>query len=377
MCVCPYTSLIPSRFIVTWNGFAFVLVMFHTVSQSIIVLHGGTITVESEGEGRGTTFSFRLPLNKFTKKQVPVAYPKSSEVDGHPEPQRTPTDGEDVGNVEREVNKLKFTHFAPRRPRHPLIASIPDEGEERTSDPVKLIFQDSGEVDVVPRAGEDVDSSVRVGQSYEREARTGRMSFSFGRRMSRRGTVRQSVTPNYYSRSRPQSPSWCDVRGDVSVTRPGALRRGSARTEGRVQKFIGMDGDGDVLVSSPRRFERVLVVDDATSNRRMLSRLLRRRCDVIEEASNGEQAVDRVRASIEDENPYDLIFMDYVMPLMDGPTATTAIRGLGFTGLIFGLTGNVLQCDKDAFLSSGASFILFKPFDLDLFEAALRSVERR
>eukprot|EP01042_Synura_sphagnicola_P000731 gene731-biopygen778 len=137
-----------------------------------------------------------------------------------------------------------------------------------------------------------------------------------------------------------------------------------------------MDDDEDVLVSSPRRFVRVLVVDDASSNRRMLSRLLRRRCDVIEEASDGEQAVDRVRASIEGDSPYDLIFMDYVMPLMDGPTATKAIRGLGFTGLIFGLTGNVLQCDKDAFLSSGASFILFKPFDLDLFEAALRSVER-
>ena len=73
---------------------------------------------------------------------------------------------------------------------------------------------------------------------------------------------------------------------------------------------------------------------------------------------------------------YDIIMMDFVMPIMDGPTATREMRKAGFTGYIFGLTGNVLVSDIEFFKAHGANYVLTKPFDVltyDKIVAELRS----
>ena len=53
---------------------------------------------------------------------------------------------------------------------------------------------------------------------------------------------------------------------------------------------------------------------------------------------------------------------------MDGPTATRAIRELGYTGRIFGVTGNG---NVQVFMDSGVERVLMKPFSLPEFQAAL------
>ena len=84
----------------------------------------------------------------------------------------------------------------------------------------------------------------------------------------------------------------------------------------------------------------ILVVDDSPLNRKMLCKLLKSRGHVIEEAADGQQCVDKVKQEADAGRNYDVILMDFVMPVMDGPTATRAIRAMDVKSPIFGLTGN-------------------------------------
>ena len=89
----------------------------------------------------------------------------------------------------------------------------------------------------------------------------------------------------------------------------------------------------------------ILVVDDSHLNRKMLMKFLKKDGHRCTEAEDGLEAIERVKERIDFSNgghgkPYDAILMDFIMPNMDGPTATRQIRSMGYTGVIFGVTGN-------------------------------------
>ena len=76
-------------------------------------------------------------------------------------------------------------------------------------------------------------------------------------------------------------------------------------------------------------------------------------------ADNGLQAVDLCT-----ENMYDIIFMDNIMPIMDGTTATKLIRSSTInrsTPIIF-LTADVLKESISKYMEVGATDFLSKPF---------------
>jgi signal transduction histidine kinase len=106
-----------------------------------------------------------------------------------------------------------------------------------------------------------------------------------------------------------------------------------------------------------------LVVDDHHLNRLLVKQILKNAwpaCTVVE-AENGAQALDFWRAQ-----RFDLVFMDMLMPVMDGVQTTQAIRQ-SFTshGLapVIGLTANVNPQDLARFKDAGLSALLLKPFE--------------
>jgi CheY-like chemotaxis protein len=117
--------------------------------------------------------------------------------------------------------------------------------------------------------------------------------------------------------------------------------------------------------------KRMLIVDDAPTNRKMLVRTLIDKVDVIHEACDGLVAVEKVRESIANNQPFDVILMDFMMPNMNGPDATRVIRGMGNNSIILGVTGNVGGEDMTHFISRGADGVLPKPFDLTAMCALL------
>ena len=127
--------------------------------------------------------------------------------------------------------------------------------------------------------------------------------------------------------------------------------------------------------AEPRSPTRVLTVDDVTMNRKILRRVLENRFDVIDEAEDGHKAVEIIAKSLEggDQFLYDVITMNYQIPVMDGVTATRRIRRLGFLGKIIVVTGNALEEGMATFKESGADAVLMKPLDIRRFDAFMRS----
>jgi signal transduction histidine kinase/ActR/RegA family two-component response regulator len=121
-----------------------------------------------------------------------------------------------------------------------------------------------------------------------------------------------------------------------------------------------------------RSFHHLLIVDDSPLNRKMLVKTFRAAGHTCDEAEDGMKAIAKVKEKMESASPYyTAILMDFVMPIMDGPTATKAIRALGYTAPIFGVTGNTLDSDVDYFVCCGANSVLAKPLEMRNFDRVM------
>jgi len=114
---------------------------------------------------------------------------------------------------------------------------------------------------------------------------------------------------------------------------------------------------------------RILVVDDAPLNRKLLMRLLLKRGHKVDTAEDGMEAYDKVVTEMKEGKRYDTILMDFQMPVMDGPTATQKIRSIGCDSFVVGITGNVLPQDVEHFKTCGADGVLGKPFEIEELES--------
>ena len=113
----------------------------------------------------------------------------------------------------------------------------------------------------------------------------------------------------------------------VTVTLQVSDRNEAARDAGLLQEGPGAAaadaGDGDSLSLEGRR---VLMAEDVDQNAEILADLLELEEILSERAENGEEALKMFEDS--EEGYFDLILMDVRMPVMDGLSATRAIRAL-------------------------------------------------
>jgi CheY-like chemotaxis protein len=119
---------------------------------------------------------------------------------------------------------------------------------------------------------------------------------------------------------------------------------------------------------------RLLIVDDAVLCRKFHHRILSPSVQDIIEAGDGHEAVNIVKASLVNGHPIDGILIDSSMPFLNGPPAVKMIRELGYTGKIFGVTGNAYQSDIDDFLAHGVNEVLIKPLSIEKYGYVVQKV---
>jgi signal transduction histidine kinase/CheY-like chemotaxis protein len=116
----------------------------------------------------------------------------------------------------------------------------------------------------------------------------------------------------------------------------------------------------------------VLIVDDVETNLYVARGFLAPYGLTIDTALSGFEAIEKVKGGSE----YDVIFMDHMMPKMDGIEATRILREMGYMRPIVALTANALVGHAAMFLSNGFDDYISKPIDIRQLNATLNMLIR-
>lgn len=120
--------------------------------------------------------------------------------------------------------------------------------------------------------------------------------------------------------------------------------------------------------------KKILIVDDNQNNRMLLNALVEDYCEendeavIIDEAVNGLEALRMAK-----ESHYQIIFMDIMMPEMDGIEATRRIREFDSKTMIIAVSAVDEGERQSQILSSGAEDYISKPISADIFAARLKN----
>jgi signal transduction histidine kinase/DNA-binding response OmpR family regulator len=138
--------------------------------------------------------------------------------------------------------------------------------------------------------------------------------------------------------------------------------------------FRSVDNRGDRrrMIGTSMPGVRILVVDDVQTNIDVARGLMAGYELTVDGVLSGQEAVDLVRA---EEPRYDIIFMDHMMPKMDGIQATRIIRltdsDYARNIPIIALTANALAGNRDMFIENGINDFLAKPVEIQKLNAIL------
>ena len=145
-------------------------------------------------------------------------------------------------------------------------------------------------------------------------------------------------------------------------------------------KLQPVSGEKTTVTSQPEEIsfpgKRILVVEDNELNMEIICTILENYGIKTEQAVNGKDAVRRMEESV--PGYYDMIFMDIMMPEMDGLEATRTIRNLDREDCkkipIYAMSANAFDEDVKRSLASGMNGHLSKPVNLQVLEKTLQKV---
>jgi len=119
-------------------------------------------------------------------------------------------------------------------------------------------------------------------------------------------------------------------------------------------------------------YGRVMVVDDVESNLYVAKEMMTHYGLTVEAVSSGFEAIDRISKG----EVYDIVFMDHMMPKMDGMETTKILRESGYTHPIVALTANALIGQAKIFMDNGFDDFISKPIDIRQLNTVLNKYIR-
>jgi two-component system chemotaxis response regulator CheY len=115
--------------------------------------------------------------------------------------------------------------------------------------------------------------------------------------------------------------------------------------------------------------QRILIVDDSALSRRTLRAMLEGAGYMVEEASDGAQALERYFL-----NPHDLVLLDIVMERLSGLEVLAKFRELNPNVRVLMATADIQSSTRDQVREAGAVGIINKPFTKDRLLASVTAV---
>ena len=149
-----------------------------------------------------------------------------------------------------------------------------------------------------------------------------------------------------------------------------ALSVASVLNNERYLVNLNQRGNSNIRFTAPDA--KILIVDDNIINLKVAEGLMKPYHMRIVTATGGQEAIDAL-----DTKDYDIVFMDHMMPQMDGVEATRIIRSMRgeyYQNLpIIALTANAINGAREMFLKEGFNDFIAKPIELSVLDRMLKT----